>query len=169
MGRFPNWKMLRLLASGMLLLGVMGYAPGSQAAPAENGVAAPLGLPPGFKAEVYASGLSTPRFLSFSPQGDLYVAEFGQASNTIKALPDRNHDGQPDFVRVFAGGLTSPNNVAFYGSSAYVGEPTRVLRLEDMDGDLRADTRNTVVSGIQGTGRHRTRTVGFWPDKKMYV
>src|SRR5438046_1265419 len=37
--------------------------------------AAPLGLPAGFKAEVYATGLHTPRFVSFSPEGDLYVAE----------------------------------------------------------------------------------------------
>ncbi|MEA2574320.1 MAG: hypothetical protein QOH93_1618 [Chloroflexia bacterium] len=168
--RIKIGKILCLVLSGVLLFSALSAAPVStQAAPAGASVAAPVGLPPGFKAEVYATGLSTPRFLSFSPQGDLYVAEFGAASNAIKVLPDRNHDGKPDFVRVFASGLASPNNVAFYGNSAYVGEPTRILRLEDTDGDLRADTRNTVAGGVPGTGRHRTRTVGFGPDKKMYI
>ena len=163
-------RVLGVVLGGMLAPGMLGYAPGyTGAAPAESPANAPVGLPPGFKIEVYATGLSTPRLLSFSPQGDLYVAEFGQASNAVKVLPDRDHDGKPDFVRVFASGLASPNNVAFHGNSAYVGEPTRVLRFEDTDGDLRADTRDTVVSGIPGTGRHKTRTVGFGPDNKLYV
>lgn len=165
------WRALCLVLAGLLSLGVLNSAPGyTQAAPSQGSVAAPLGLPPGFRADVYATGLSTPRFLSFSPQGDLYVAELGQTSAAvIKVLPDRNRDGKADFTRVFASGLSWPNNVAFYGNSAYVGDPTRVWRFQDMDGDLVADTRDTVVSGIQGTGRHRTRTVGFGPDKKMYV
>jgi glucose/arabinose dehydrogenase len=170
MRRYGILKVLGLLLSAVLALGASNYAPAyTQAAPPESPAAAPLGLPPGFVAEVYATGLSTPRFLTFSPQGDLYVVEFGKADNAVKVLPDRDHDGKPDFVRVFASGLTAPNNVAFYGNSAYVGEPIRVLRFEDMDGDLRSDTRNTVVGGIPGDGRHRTRTVGFGPDNKLYV
>src|SRR6185437_9648562 len=44
-----------------------------------------LHLPPGFTAEVYASGLSAPRFLTFGPDGMLYVAE--SASGRVTALP----------------------------------------------------------------------------------
>lgn len=159
----------RLSALLLLALSVAGITPG-EAAPYESPATAPPGLPPGFTVELYASGLRTPRFLSFSPRGDLYVAEYGNpGSDTIKALPDRNHDGKPDSVKVFADGLSSPNNVAFYGGGIYVGEPTRVLRLDDTNGDLVADSRNTVVSGMPGGGRHRTRTIAFGPDKKLYV
>src|SRR6266568_863358 len=93
--------------------------------------AAPLGLPSGFKAEVYATGLTTPRFVSFSPDGDLYVAEFGSTNNSVKALPDHNHDGKPDKVVTFASGFYSPNNVAFHAGAVYVGELVRIDRLVD--------------------------------------
>ena len=153
----------------LLALTAGSVSPGS-AAPSPSPAAAPLVQPRGFTVELYASGLRTPRFVSFSPQGDLYVAEYGRpGSDTIKVLPDRNRDGKPDEVKVFADGLSSPNNVAFYGSGVYVGEPTRVLRFDDTDGDLVADSRNAVVSGIPGGGRHRTRTIAFGPDKKLYV
>src|SRR5215204_550767 len=104
----------------------------SRAAPAST----PLTLPAGFKVEVYATGLNTPRFVSFSPDGDLYVAEFGSTDNVVKVLPDRDHDGKADRTIVFARGLNSPNNVAFYQGSAYVGELGRIWRLQDTNGDL---------------------------------
>src|SRR6058998_525772 len=91
--------------------------------------AAPVSLPSGFKAEVYATGLTTPRFVSFSPDGDLYVAEFGLTNNSVKVLPDRNHDGKPDKVVTFASGFYSPNNVAFHAGAVYVGELGRIDRL----------------------------------------
>ncbi len=172
-GRFTSRRhsiigTLVLTLSSLLLLGLGPDTVGIQASmPAE--VAAPLSVPAGFTAQVYASGLNNPRFLSFSLEGDLYVAEFGQSSNAVKVLPDRNHNGKPDSVTVFAGGFNSPNNVVFHDGAVYVGEPTRVLRLTDPNGDLKADTRTTVVSGIPGDGRHRTRTLGFGPDNKLYL
>ena len=125
-------------------------------------------LPPNFKLELYASGLKTPRFLSFSPEGDLYVAEYGQTSNDVKVLPDRNHDGKPDEVISFATGLNNPNNVVFRGSAAYVGEWGRVLRLTDTNGDLRADTREVFIDNLPSNGRHKTKTIAWGPDGKFY-
>src|SRR4051812_41808887 len=130
--------------------------------------AAPLGLPAGFKAEVYATGLHTPRFVSFSPEGDLYVAEFGLTNNVVKVLPDRNHDGKPDKVVTFAGGFYSPNNVAFHAGAVYVGELGRIDRLVDTNGDLVADTRSVLIGGLAADGRHKTKTIGFGPDGKLY-
>jgi glucose/arabinose dehydrogenase len=131
--------------------------------------AAPLGLPAGFKAEVYATGLHIPRFVSFSPEGDLYVAEFGLTNNSVKVLPDRNHNGKPDKVVTFASGFYSPNNVAFHGGAVYVGELGRIDRLVDTDGDLVADTRSVFIGGLAANGRHKTKTIGFGPDGKFYM
>jgi glucose/arabinose dehydrogenase len=153
--------------AGLVVVGLLAVrASGGTEAASE---AAPLGLPAGFKAEVYATGLHTPRFVSFSPQGDLYVVEFGQQSSAIKVLPDRNHNGKPDSVTVFASGFFAPNNVAFHGGGVYVGEPTKVTRLVDTNDDLQADQRSVIISGIPGDGRHRTRTVEFGPDGKLYL
>src|SRR5690242_7313943 len=65
-----------------LLLGLMGCAflvagvSGALASRSGNPPALSQGahLPAEFKVELYASGLRVPRFVSFSPEGDLYVA-----------------------------------------------------------------------------------------------
>jgi glucose/arabinose dehydrogenase len=124
-------------------------------------------LPPNFKSEVFATGLPRPRFVSFSPEGDLYVANL--ESGRVAVLPDRNHDGKADSVIAFAGGFTLPNNVAFYGGAAYVGEIGRICRLADTNGDLVADTRTVVIDNLPATGQHKTKTVGFGPDRKLYI
>jgi glucose/arabinose dehydrogenase len=149
----------------LLFAAVVGLATrSSQAALA----AAPVSLPPNFKSEVFATGLRTPRFVSFSPEGDLYVVEFGP-NGTIKVLPDRNHDGKPDSVITFATGLNSPNNAVFRNGAVYVGELGRVVRLGNTDGDLVADTRSVLIGNLPADGRHRTKTIGFGPDGKLYM
>ena len=113
-------------------------------------VGAPQQLPPNFKLTLYTtSGLDTPRFPSFSPEGDLYVADI--ATGKIMVYPDRNHDGQPDRAVTFASGLNNPNNVVFRNGSVYVGELGRVLRLADTDGDLVSDSRSVLIDGLQPT------------------
>lgn len=158
----------------VFLLMIAGFAVGAgglfannpvQAAPSE----APLGLPPGFKAEVYASGLTTPRFVSFSPDGDLYVAEFGSTNNRVKVLPDKNHDGKADSTITYSSGFYSPNNVVFYQGSVYVGELGRVWRLQDENGDLVADTKEVFIGNLPADGRHKTKTIAWGPDGKFYM
>lgn len=125
-------------------------------------------LPPNFKLELYASGLSTPRFLSFSPEGDLYVAEYGSIDR-ISVLPDRNHDGKPDSRITFAGNLNNPNNVVFKGGAVYVGEWDQVSRLLDTNGDLVADSWQVFLGNLPADGRHKTKTIAFGPDGKFYM
>ncbi len=107
--------------------------------------------------------------MSFSPDGDLYVAEFGLTNNAVKVLPDRNHDGKPDRVVTFATGFLSPNNVAFYQGAVYVGEEEQIDRLVDTNGDLVADQRSVSIGNLPADGRHRTKTIGFGPDGKLYL
>ena len=48
--------------------------------------AAPQGLPAGFKLSVYAEGLGRARFMSFGPDGTLYVGT-NERSGKVWALP----------------------------------------------------------------------------------
>lgn len=125
-----------------------------------------LSVPPGFRANVFAAGLSGPRFLQFGPEGDLYVAD--RLKDRIVALRDADGDGVSDETRVFAGSVTAPHSLVFREGAWFVGVPTGVLRLEDRDGDGVAETRATVVDGYPVSG-HRTRTVIFHPDGRMLV
>src|SRR5690348_17099141 len=86
-----------------------------------------LHLPPGFTAEIYASGLSAPRFLTFGPDGALYVAE--SANGRVTALPMDSATGKAARHVTVASDLQHPTSLAFAGNVLYVGETSRVTRM----------------------------------------
>lgn len=126
---------------------------------------ATLDLPPGFTANVFASGLSGPRFIAFGPDGVLTVAERG--AGRIVALPDANGDGRADEVREVASGLDQPHSLAYHDGSWYIGLPTGVVRLRDDDGDGVAEATKIVIGDLPSDGSHTTRTVAFLRDGRM--
>ena len=172
MKRTVLWLLVLLLAG----CGVETPAPEGTAAAAQK-------LPAGFELSVYAEGLDRARFMSFGPDGTLYV---GTNGDKVYALPDKNRDGRADAVIVFAGGLRSPHSVVWHEMELpgdfitpkprpkpqgwlYVGETHRVIRLRDTDGDFKADEQEVVVPNLPTGGQHFTRTVGFGPDGGLYV
>ena len=142
--------------------------------------------PPGFKVELYATGLSTPRQIRTAPNGDLFVVESYPASGggfggPVGANGDvqifrGNKDGKPVEVSEFAGGLTRPFGINFYPPGpnpqwVYVGETGRVVRYPYKNGDLKASgPAQTIVSDLKPNGNHWTRDVVFSKDSKsMFV
>lgn len=132
-----------------------------------RGAEADLQLPPGFTADIFASNLNAPRFITFSPDGVLYVAERG--ADRIVALPDSDGDGTADSTIVFADGLNNPHSLVFHEGALYVGVPSGVVRLQDNDGDGTAETQTAIVDTLPPSGVHSTRTVAFLPDGRMVV
>ena len=126
----------------------------------------PIQLPPGFTAQIFASGLNGPRFIAFSPDGILHVADRG--ADRIVALPDGDGDGHADEVRVVAKNLESPHSLVFHEGDLFVGVPTGVIRLADSDDDGIFEKRTTVIDDYPTRG-HSTRTVLFLPDGRMVV
>ncbi len=131
-----------------------------------RGEAIDVTLPPGFAANVFASGLSGPRFIAFGPDGVLYVADRG--NGRIAALPDADNDGTADAIHTFAGDLTQPHSLTYHEDGWYVGVPSGVIQLVDENGDGVADLRETLIDNYP-TGGHATRTVLFLPDGRMVV
>lgn len=124
-------------------------------------------LPEGFSSTVFASGLDGPRFISFGPDGTLFVAERG--ANRIVTIADADGDGVGDEPVVFAGELNRPHSIVFHDGSWYAGVPSGVIRLADSDGDGVADVRETIIDDLPDGGAHTTRTVEFLPDGRMVV
>ena len=129
---------------------------------------------PGFKVELYATGLLNPRLTRTAPNGDMFVAET-TGKGEIKIFRGITADGKSKETSTFATGLNQPFGIAFYPPGpnpqfVYVGNTDSVVRFAYKNGDLKASGNpETIISGIP-TGGHSTRDVAFSLDgKKMFV
>ncbi len=105
---------------------------------------ASLQVPPGFKIERFAEGLSDPRLLKVAPNGDIFVAETG--SGQIRVLRAADGAASPSVNEIFAGGLSEPFGIAFFPSGdnpqwIYVANTDSVVRFAYHAGDLKASGR----------------------------
>jgi glucose/arabinose dehydrogenase len=88
-------------------------------------------LPPGFKIEVYASGLPEARQMAWGDDGTLFVGSF-QATN-VYAVTDQ---GGKRTVKTILKGLTMPTGVAFRDGALYVIAVDKLLRYDDVEKSL---------------------------------
>src|SRR5882724_1690151 len=63
---------------------------------------AALKVPAGFTVSVYADQIPAARYMTYAPNGDLFVSSYAQS--TITVLRDANNDGVPEMRSVFAMG-----------------------------------------------------------------
>src|SRR5579864_8289379 len=141
--------------------------------------------PPGFKVELYATGLSTPRQIRTAPNGDLFVVESYPASGNAFGGPVSANgdvkifrgykDGKPVEVSVFATGLTRPFGINFYPPGpnpewVYVGNTDTVVRFPYQNGDMKARGPAEHVVDVPPALSHWSRDIQFTADgKKMFV
>ena len=144
-------------------------APGLVKRPAD----AVLQVPPGFKAELVASGLNGPRDMALAPNGDVFVTD--SAADEIVVLRMKDGQAKPAAQSVFASaGLDQPYGIAFYPRDnpqwVYVGNTGSVVRFPYKSGDLKASgPAETVVDKLPGGG-HWTRDIAFSEDgTTLYV
>ena len=136
---------------------------------------ASLSVPPGFKVQLFAKGLSNPRIVRVAPNGDIFVAE--TAANRIRVLRAADGAQTPSGNQIFAGGLDRPFGIAFYPSGShpqwiYVANNNSIVRFPYQSGDLKASgTAQVVVPNLTDSGGgHSTRDVAFSLDgKRMFI
>ncbi|HWY45097.1 MAG TPA: PQQ-dependent sugar dehydrogenase [Candidatus Sulfotelmatobacter sp.] len=130
-------------------------------------------VPPGFKVELYASGLDEPRLIRTAPNGDFFVAE--SRSGEIRVFRGITAEGKPERAEVFATGLKRPFGINFFPPGPdpqwiYVGNTDSVVRFPYKNGDLKARGPAEHIANVPGGGGHWTRDIQFTPDgKKMFV
>ncbi len=126
-----------------------------------------LQVPPGFKAELVASGFAGPRRMAMAPNGDIFVVD--SAADEIVVLRMKDGQAKPLSQSTFASdGLDRPYGIAFYPQDkpdwVYVGNEGSVVRFPYKSGELKASgAAETVVDGIP-SGGHWTRDIAFSPD-----
>lgn len=128
---------------------------------------------PGFKVELFASGLDTPREIRTAPNGDLFVMESNKGE--ILIFRGMTPDGKPKEHSVFATGLRQSFGMAFYppGNNpqyVYAANTDSVVRFPYKSGDLKAGgPAETIITGLP-RGGHWTRDLAFSPDgKRLFV
>ncbi len=133
----------------------------------------PVALP-GFKVELYASGLETPRTLRTAPNGDIFVAE--KDSGQIRVFRGLTSGGKAEQTAIFASGFKNPYGLAFYPPGPdpqwlYVGSEGEVVRIPYHNGDLKTSGVPQHIADLSWTWMgHWTRAVEFSRDgKKMFV
>ncbi len=128
--------------------------------------------PKGFKVELYAAGLDTPRLLRTAPNGDIFLAE--SETGKIRVFRGVGADGKPRETSVFVTGLHQPFGIAFYPLGPdpqwiYIGDTDAIVRFPYRNGDLTARGPMQQLAELPGGGRlrgggHWTRDLAFSLD-----
>lgn len=126
---------------------------------------ADLKLPPGFKIEVYAAGVTNARSLRLGAKGTVFVGNL--VRDKVYAIVDRN--GKRD-VKVIASGLDRPNGLAFKDGTLYIAEGTRISKLENIEDNLDNPPKPVVIySDFPNHQSHGWKFMVLGPDNRLYV
>jgi hypothetical protein len=101
-----------------------------------------IGLPEGFKIEVYADNVEDARSMTLSPNGTLFVGS--RSAGNVYAVLDKDGNGKADEVITIASGLSQPNGVAFRNGDLY-SRGNRILRYNNIEVYLRDPPQPVVV------------------------
>jgi glucose/arabinose dehydrogenase len=131
-------------------------------------------VPDGFRAELFAEGLSEPRIIRVAPNGDIFVAE--TSSGRIRVLRAADGADKASTNEVYASGLHEPFGIAFYPAGAdpawvYVANTDSVVRFPYHAGDTKAAAvAQTIIAELPHGYGHSTRDIAFSSDgKRLYV
>ncbi len=116
-------------------------------------------LPPGFKIEVFAVGLTTPINMIFTPDKEILVADAGVISGNGKVLRlSRNGDST-----ILADGFKPPlTGINYHKEKVYVSHRGSITTVNP--GGFKED----ILQGLPSWGDHHNNQVVFGRDGKMY-
>jgi glucose/arabinose dehydrogenase len=124
-----------------------------------------LKLPPGFRIEVYASGIANARSLRVGKRGTVFVGS--ARSDKVYAIID---DGGRRRMKVIASGLNRPNGLAFHDGTLYIAEVSKVSKIDNVEQSLGDPPKPTVIyDGLPKEDVHGARFIGVGPDSKLYI
>jgi glucose/arabinose dehydrogenase len=121
-------------------------------------------VPPGFKAELWASGINNARAMTWGDKGTLFVSS--RVAGNVYAVVDKG--GQRE-VKVIASGLNLPNGVAFKDGALYVAEVSKISKMPDIEDKLDSPPAMDVVyDTLPKDVPHGWKYLAFGPDGKLY-
>lgn len=159
----PAWKqgMPANMADSKLapLAGKMTVTPAAEI-PVQN-----IKLPPGFKAEIWATGMPGARAMAMADDGKIYIG-----TRAIGRVYEATDNGKERTSRVVVDKLVQPAGVAYKDGALYVMAINKVLRFDGI-------TKNPAAQPVDLTDKfklppeqhHNWKYIAFGPDGKLYV
>jgi glucose/arabinose dehydrogenase len=124
-----------------------------------------LKVPPGFKVEIWASGMPGARMMARGSQGTVWAGTRG--IGRVYEIKDR---GGIRESRVLVDKLTQPNGVAFNNGSLYVMAIDKFLRYDGIEGNPSAQPVDiTAAFNLPPKQHHNWKFLSVGPDNKLYV
>lgn len=125
-----------------------------------------LKLPPGFTAEVWASGILDARGLRQGDKGTVFVSSLFVAGK-IYAVQDK---GGKREVKTIAEKLFLPNGIEFHKGSLFVATPKDITRYDNIEANLDNPPKPVMVyDKLPGDVPHGWKFIKIGPDGKLYV
>ena len=122
-------------------------------------------LPPGFKAEAWATGIPGGRAMARGESGKVYVGTRG-----IGRVYEVTDNGTTRSSRVVVDKLTQPAGVAMRNGSLYVMAIDKVLRYDGIEKNPGvAPVDMTAAFKLPKEQHHNWKYIAFGPDGKLYV
>ena len=122
-------------------------------------------LPPGFKAEVWATGIPGGRAMARGEGGKIYVG-----TRAIGRVYEITDNGTQRTSRVVVDKLTQPAGVAIKDGSLYVMAIDKVLRFDGIEKNPNAAPVDmTAAFKLPKEQHHNWKYIAFGPDGKLYV
>jgi glucose/arabinose dehydrogenase len=134
-------------------------------APSEKLPIAQLKVPKGFKVEVYASGIANARSLRLGDGGTVFVSN--RQLDKVYAIPAGSGKREP---KVIASGMDRPNGLAFHNGTLYIGEGTKISKLERIENNLDNPPKPLVIyDDLPNHQSHGWKFIAIGPDNKLYI
>ncbi|MEH1848262.1 MAG: PQQ-dependent sugar dehydrogenase [Nostoc sp.] len=135
-----------------------------------------LKVPPNFSISVYAR-IPKARFMAIAPNGNLLVSQ----PDTGKVLIVRSNGANDPIISDFVTGLRKPHDIVFHTINntayIYISESNQIDRFIYKSGDITAQNRQVVVSGLpdsstpelRGAYGHELKNIALDANDKLYV
>lgn len=123
-------------------------------------------LPPGFKAEVWASSVLDARGMRQGDNGTVFVSTLFVAGK-IYAIQDK---GGKREIKTIAEKLFLPNGIEYHKGSLFVATPKDITRYDNIEANLDNPPKPVMVyDKLPGLVPHGWKFIKIGPDGKLYV
>jgi glucose/arabinose dehydrogenase len=141
------------------------HAPKLTVTPAADIPVGRIKVPPGFKVEVWASGMPGARMMARGARGTVWVGTRG-----LGRVYEIKDEGGQRQSRVLIDKLTQPNGLAFKDGALYVMAIDKFLRFDGIEGNPNAQPVDiTAAFKLPPKQHHNWKFLNIGPDGKLYV